>query len=157
MGHDHNSSPQALSALVEWYLQDKQVELKFVPNPSRKGRIAPEYDFVYWQDDRRITERTLAMSIMIDLGKKNYTYNLGKVISALTELAWRNYVENAEYPQWMRDELPPMKKPLGRPARKPPKMPKANGRPRTKPAKIVFDPQPLNTQEPEVSYEQSDI
>lgn len=140
-----NTSPQALPALVEWYLQDKQVQLKFKPNEARKGKIAPEYDFEYWQDNRRITERALTMNIMTDLGRKDYMFNINKVYSALTELAWRNYIENCEYPQWMRD--PPIKKKLGRPPSNPPTMPELPGRPRTKPARIAFDPKPLNMPE----------
>lgn len=138
-----NGSPAQLPALVQWYLQDKSVELRFVPNDRCKGKIAPEYDFEYWLDGRRITERALTMNIMTELGRKDYLFNINKVYSALTELAWRNYIENADYPNWIME--PPIKKKLGHPATKvPPKRKRVTGRPRTKPAKIEFDPTPLN-------------
>lgn len=111
---------QQLSDLVEWFLGDKKVELKFVPNPRRLGRFAPEYNFEYWLDDRRITDRSLAMQIMVELGRRNYEYTIGKVVAALNEHSWRYYIENHEYPDHLRGELTPIvKRPVGRPRLRP--------------------------------------
>lgn len=107
-----------LSDLVEWYLSDRQVELKFVPTKAGGGgKIAPEFDFQYFLDGRRVTDRTLAMLIMTELARRNYAFNLARVIASLTEHSWRNYVDTFEYPDHLRNadaEYIP-KRPEGRP------------------------------------------
>lgn len=115
---------QKLGDLVEWYLSDKEVELKFVPNEKKMGRLAPEYDFCYLVDGRRITERALAMSILTELSRMNYSVSLGKTICAMTDIAWKHYIANQEYPAWLRDDfIPVIKRPRGRPRVRPLKIP----------------------------------
>lgn len=123
---------QKLPTLIEWYLSSNEVELKFVPNDRRAARLAPEFDFEYWMNDRRISERALSMIIQTELARMNYSFSLGKIIGGLTALAWGNYIENCEYPQWMRDGPAIV-----------PKRPR--GRPRKHPKPIDFDEKPVNT------------
>lgn len=114
---------QKLPELIEWFLSSKEVELKFVPNERRIGRLAPEWDFVYWLDGRRITERALAMGMATEFSRMNYGFSLGKVIAALTAIAWQHYVSNQEYPAWMKAEAKyePLR-PVGRPRKHPKKI-----------------------------------
>jgi hypothetical protein len=107
---------QRLAELVEWFILDKSVELKFVPEPERKGRLSPEFKFEYWMDGRRITERCLAMCIMTALQEKDYNFNLAKIIAALTYLSWQNYVATQPYPEWLKKpEEVKVRRPVGRP------------------------------------------
>ncbi len=111
---------QKLSPLVEWFLADRQVELRFTPNARKRGRLAPEFDFQYWMGGRRITERALSMMIICELNRQNYNFVLSKVISALTEQAWLFYLGNQEYPEWMKQEANiVIKRPQGRPRKNP--------------------------------------
>lgn len=115
---------QKLSDLIEWYLADREIELRFIPNVRRIGRLAPEFDFVFLMNGRRITERCLAMSIQSELARMNYDFSLGKTIGALTDISWRHYLSNQEYPEWLKNELPEkVKRPVGRPRLHPPKIP----------------------------------
>lgn len=110
---------QKLPDLVEWYLQTKDIRLRFVPNNNRKGVINPDFDFEYWSDGRRISERALAMRIITTLCELDYAYSLARVISALTEHSWRYFISNQEYPPWLTLE-PIIKRPRGRPRIHPP-------------------------------------
>jgi hypothetical protein len=120
---------QELSDLVEWFLQDRGVQLRFIPIATQAhastqgvrytGKHAPEFAFEYWIDGRRIQDKTLAMLIMTELQRRNYNYNLAKIISALVEHSWRYYVANCEYPEWLITDPPPLKRPIGRPRKHP--------------------------------------
>lgn len=123
---EKKTTVQKLPDLVEWYLLDKKVELRFVPQKLHRGKIAPEFEFQYWIDGRRITERGLAMCIATDLNAKDYNYNLAKIICALTSLSWQNYVATQKYPEWFRDESVKVHR-------------KPKGRPRTHPKVLEFD------------------
>lgn len=118
-GDNKMSTTQKLSDLVEWFLADRGVELRFVPNKLRKGRIAPEWDFQYWINGRCITERGLAFLITCELARLNYRYTLASVLSHLTEHAWRHYVANCEYPEWLKPAKVELKRPPGRPRKRP--------------------------------------
>jgi hypothetical protein len=113
------------SDMVEWFLVDRGVELRFQPNPKGIGKVVPEFDLWYLQDGRRITERTLAMQIMTELRNRNYNYSLAVVIAALTTHAWQFYVANQEYPEWMRKDCEQIeaRRPPGRPRKNPKRLP----------------------------------
>lgn len=113
---------QKVNGLVAWYLQDKGVELRFVPNPKKIGRIAAEYDFHYYVDGRRITERALAMRIVSDMKDKGYGFLISTVLCAMTEQAWRYYVATVEYPEWMIEPESRVRRPRGRPRKHPPRI-----------------------------------
>lgn len=115
---------QQLSPLIEWFLADKKVEIKFIPNVRKKGLIVPEFDFEWWVDGRRIQLRTLAMICCSDLQDRNYNFNLAKILGGMIAQAWIYYVQSVDYAPWIGADVV-MKKP--------------NGRPRTKPKAIPFD------------------
>lgn len=117
---------QKLGPLVEWYIADKAVDLKFIPNPKLNGLIAPEFDFEWWVDGRRIQIRTLAMMCMSDLQARNFNYNLAKIMAALVDQAWKYYIGNIDYAPWLASTTAPVVK-------------NPNGRPRKHPKKIPFD------------------
>lgn len=117
---------QELPGLVEWYISDNQIELRFDRHDTNKGLLAPEFNFVYLMGGRRITERCLAMLIMTELGRRGYSYQLSKVIACLTEFSWRFYMSNQDYPEWLATDKPLVRK-------KP-------GRPRTRPQKLEYEP-----------------
>lgn len=130
---------QKLPELIEWFLGDKEVELRFVHSPLHMGRLAPEFVFEYWMSGRRISERALSMVIQTELSRMNYAFSLGKIIAGLTALAWANYIQSCEYPDWIRTMA-------SLPKRRP-------GRPRTKPLKIDFDEKLVNTATPQDTTE----
>src|SRR4249920_1520464 len=68
---DTKTSIQVLSDLVEWFISDRAIELHFVPNKRKTGKIAPEFNFEYWLDGRRITDRAVAALIMMELMRRN--------------------------------------------------------------------------------------
>ena len=115
---------QKLPELIEWFLSAKEIELKFTPNEKKIGKLAPEFNFEYWMDERRITERGLAMSISTELSRMNYDFSLGKIIAALTGISWKHYVTKQEYPEWMKaSAMTEPTRPVGRPRIHPKKIP----------------------------------
>jgi len=117
----NTSLNQRVNGLVAWYLQDKGVELRFVPNEKKTGKIAAEFDFHYYKDGRRITERALAMCIVSDMKDKGYAFLISTVLCAMTEQAWRYYVATQEYPEWLIEPEAQLRRPKGRPRKNPKK------------------------------------
>ena len=117
-GHER----QKLSDLVAWFIDDKSVAIRFVPNVKMTGRLCPEYDHQYFMEGRRVTERGLAMSMLAEFQRRNYACSLSHVIAALTEHAWRHYVATVDYPEWMIEPVSEFKRPRGRPRKHPEKI-----------------------------------
>jgi len=114
-----NTNVQKLSELVEWFISDRSIELKFTRNELNKGTLAPEFNFIYLYENRRVTERCLAMLIMTELARRNYNYQLSKIIGTLTEFSWRHYMAHQQYPASMQSDTPKIRKPVGRPRKEP--------------------------------------
>lgn len=114
-----NTNVQALSELVQWFISDREIELRFVPQVLNKGSLAPEFEFRYFYGGRRITERCLSMLIMSELARRNYSYQLSKIIASLTEFSWRFYMEHQEYPKWIQEDKHVVRKKAGRPRKIP--------------------------------------
>jgi hypothetical protein len=117
-----DASGKKANEMIEWFLMDRNVELQFQENEKRRGMISPEFDFHFYLDGRRITQRGLAMQIVCECLRRNYRVSLPMVLAGLTELSWRYYVQQQEYPDWLVEESRPLplRRPRGRPRVKPP-------------------------------------
>lgn len=100
---------QQLPDLVDWYILDRQISIEFSYNDKARGKVVPEYDVWYFQNGRRITERAIAMGMLVEFMARNYKYSLAQIMSALTARSWEFYISNFNPPEWVLAQNKPIK------------------------------------------------
>lgn len=144
---------QKTNDLVAWWLQDKAVEIRYQYNQKGTGKLSPDFDAIFYLDGRKITDRCLGMLIICDLRDRNYNYMMSQIVAAITSLAWTHFVQNIDYPDWMRPEgmEVPTRKPRGRPRKGPAKIsvPPADQTVRLGDLEPIAEPEPF---EPKPEY-----